>query len=437
MKHYQQFIDTLVTLKSYYQNQVEEYERKANEAKEQLNHVDALLFDQLQHQYKQQLLDSLQTQATSQTEAQALGAVTRNISPPDLPEIDSNSHLTKSPASSEQKLSRFEAISQTGAVALESAPQNTSPLLSPEVEIDSGILEPAQQQIHSNLKKATPALTTDSSQDEQPSAANAENEFLGSPVVQSAISLPIEQAIEADTTNELNESQDLKSATNETNNLPPTPPIEAASPVATAPDRSRTRHVAPLKTPLLPTYQHLSKSEAVENFLQSNEGKTFHIDDITRGLHGDLGVEAIRAEKSRMYDTLRKGISKGLWAAVPNAPNYYTIDLNSLKSTAQQQELLLESALSPDPTRRSKYSDLLLPRYGHLSFSEAIEIVVQENAGEILTPERVTRDLFGNISETTLTKAQAQVTKWLRDGAKLGLWQRVPGQLAQYILDLK
>jgi len=72
-----------------------------------------------------------------------------------------------------------------------------------------------------------------------------------------------------------------------------------------------------------------------------------------------------------------------------------------------------------------------------MGLSQAVEVFVQENAGEILTPERVTRDLFGDVSETALTKAQAQVSKRLRDGAKLGLWQRVPGQLAQYILGLK
>jgi hypothetical protein len=69
-----------------------------------------------------------------------------------------------------------------------------------------------------------------------------------------------------------------------------------------------------------------------------------------------------------------------------------------------------------------------------MGLSQAIEVVLQENAGEILTPERVTRELFGDISQTTLTKAQEQVSKRLRDGAKLRLWQRVPGQLAQYIL---
>jgi hypothetical protein len=175
----------------------------------------------------------------------------------------------------------------------------------------------------------------------------------------------------------------------------------------------------------------------VEKFLLENEGKAFHIDDITRGLHGELEADAIRAERSRMYDTLKKGVAKGLWSAVPNSNNYYTIDLKSLHSTIEQVELLLESPLNPTPARRSKYSQSLLPRYRQMALSEAVALVVQENAGEILTPERVTRELFSDVSQTALKKAQAQVNKWLRAGAKQGRWQRVPGQIAQYILALK
>ena len=72
-----------------------------------------------------------------------------------------------------------------------------------------------------------------------------------------------------------------------------------------------------------------------------------------------------------------------------------------------------------------------------MGLTQAVEVFVQENAGEILTPEQVTRDLFGDLPETALALVQAQVSKRLRDGAKLGLWQRVPGEQAQYILDPK
>lgn len=437
MEHYQQFIDSLIALKSYYQQQVEEYERLASEARSQLNHVDALLFDQLQRQYKQQSPDSLPTEATNQTKAIASQAAPQNVSPPELPEADLSSALTKPPEGNGQNLSNFEAINPTVADAPLAAPQNTSPLFSPKVELDSGILDQAIVQAKSDLKEAILPLTTDSAQDEQPSTENAKNQSLQPPLVSSTIATLIEPAILADA-NESLQLPSVESATSyETNNSPPNQDREVASPVTTPPGGERSRHTAPLKTPLLPPYQHLTKSEAVENFLQSNEGKTFHIDEITRALHGNLEDKAIEAERSRMYDTLRKGIKKGLWSAVPNSLNYYTIDLNSLKSMAKQQQLLLKSPQESTPTRRSKYSDSLLPPYQHMSLNEAIGLIMKENAGEIFTPERVTKDFFGDMSETVLALAQAQVNRCLRDGAKLGLWQRLPGQRAQYILDLK
>lgn len=65
----------------------------------------------------------------------------------------------------------------------------------------------------------------------------------------------------------------------------------------------------------------------MEKLLQDNEDKTFHIDEIISGLHGDLDAEAIKTERSGMYDTLKKGVAKGLWSAIPNSNKYYTIDL--------------------------------------------------------------------------------------------------------------
>ncbi len=77
----------------------------------------------------------------------------------------------------------------------------------------------------------------------------------------------------------------------------------------------------------------------------------------------------------------------------------------------EQLELLPTKTLNPTPTRRGKYSDLLLPHYQHLGLSEAVVIVVQQNAEGILTPERVTRKLFIKLSVAVLTQAQAQVGK--------------------------
>lgn len=93
---------------------------------------------------------------------------------------------------------------------------------------------------------------------------------------------------------------------------------------------------------------------------------------------------------------------------------------------------------SSKPTaNRSRYSDLMLPRYRQLSFTEAVATVVQSLAGQVLTPERVTRELYGDVSAKDLTGFQDQVGKALWAGVRKGRWQRVPRQLGQYTLDLK
>ncbi len=289
MEHLEQFIDNLIALKNYYQQQIEEYQRLAGHTREQLNHVNALLFDQMEQQYKQQ----------------------------------------------HEQLSKKEAKSETAARASVSVPQNISSETS-QLDFHSLLLDSTQFSTQLDLKEPAQPLTTDLVKDEQPSAANTTNEFNQPPdIVEPAITKPFESAVEPDIS-ESNEPSIVESAATAKTNYSQSSQQLAASPIAT-PDSKRPRYAAALKTPLLPAYQHLTKSEAVENFLQDNEGKTFHIDDITRGLHGELEADAIRAERSRMYDTLKKGVAKGLWSAVPNFNNYYTIDLKSLAPTGEQQ----------------------------------------------------------------------------------------------------
>lgn len=290
MEYYQQFIDNLIALKNYYQQQLEEYDRLVGQTREQLNHVNALLFDQMERQYKQQ----------------------------------------------HEQLSKKEAKSDTAAISPVSLPQNTSPESpqhtspeSPQLDFDSHLLDLRQLSTQSDLKEPTQSLTTNLVKDEQPSADLATTDFNDPLGVEQPISHQLELVVEP-SANKPNEPSSVKSATTAGINNLQSEQQPTASPIVTASDRVRSRYTAPLKTPLLPPYQHLTKSEAVEKFLLENEGNAFHIDDITRGLHGELEADAIRAERSRMYDTLKKGAAKGLWAVVPSSNNYYTIDLKSL-----------------------------------------------------------------------------------------------------------
>lgn len=107
---------------------------------------------------------------------------------------------------------------------------------------------------------------------------------------------------------------------------------------------SYPRRFPPLKTSMLPKYQHLSKTQAIETLLRDNASSILHIDYIIRALYGELEADAIKAEKPRLFDTLSKGTAKGLWDKVPDQTSCYTIDLKLVdpqlasKKVAQQSK---------------------------------------------------------------------------------------------------
>lgn len=190
---------------------------------------------------------------------------------------------------------------------------------------------------------------------------------------------------------------------------------------------------------MLPKYQHLSKTQAIETLLQDNAGTILHVDYIIRALHGELDADAIRMEKPRMYDTLSKGTSKGLWDKVPDQASCYTIDLMLVDPDSASKKISQQSKAGfrrkPQSIRRSL--NKMLPPYQQLNLVDAIEVIVRERPGEILSSDEVARALYGELSGLALTKAKERVGKSLWSGANQDRWQRVPRQKGLYTLDLK
>lgn len=191
----------------------------------------------------------------------------------------------------------------------------------------------------------------------------------------------------------------------------------------------------PVKTPLLPQYANLTKLQAVEKLLREYSGGIVDTNYIIYALHGKLEPEDIKEEKPRMYDTLKKGVEKGLWERVPNSPGCYTLDLKLLESEAKKKEA--EDNKRQGRKSRYKSRDEMLPRYQNLSFTDAVEAVLREKAGQTLTTDKVAKELYGELKGYALTKAKEKIGKTLWSGASQGRWQRVPGKLGSYTLDLK
>jgi len=372
----QQFAESLLQLRAHYQTQHAQQQSKAQNAKEQIAHINALLADQLILQHNElQIIQSA----------------------PDTP-INGETSRTK--------------VSSTVEPKHLDISRDTSPTLVDEAS--SQLRHESEQQPSQQVPEQ---LEQSASQDksEQSVAAN----FLQKEVVGSAFN------------RQQNEQQHSESG------LPIQFPEPEHSTFLEYPQQlpSPKLHKVPsqfLKTPLLPQYQHLSKSEAVEQLLQENEGSILHLDYIVRAVHGEVEPEDLKAERLRMNDTLRKGVEKGLWEKVPDSPGCYTIDLKLIASNSPAQD-----TKSRQQKQITKSNEQLLARYQNMSFTAAVTTIVEENVDEVLTPEKVARALYGEIEGKALTKAKAQVGKILWNGAKQGRWKSVPGQLGAYTLTLK
>ncbi len=189
-----------------------------------------------------------------------------------------------------------------------------------------------------------------------------------------------------------------------------------------------------LKTPLLPQYQHLNKSEAVEKLLQENMGNILHVDYIGRSLYGLLESELFKIERQKIYETMSKGVVKGFWDKVPDQPGCYTIDLKLVDNEEQSTK-----SKDDEPQAKSTKNNQpieVLPAYQQLSFTKAVETVLRENAGLVMDSEKIARILHGNLEAEDFTKVKGKIGKILWSGANQKKWQGVPGKLGAYTMSL-
>lgn len=222
----------------------------------------------------------------------------------------------------------------------------------------------------------------------------------------------------------------------------PGPLIESPD-VEDSPERSQegeleeltSRYSPLLRTPLLPQYQHLKKSEVVQKLMRENEGSILHFGYIIRALYGELEPEDVKAERPRMNDSLKKVVAKRLWYKAPDSPGCYTADLKLVEKEAASKKVEGKKRQARKPN--SKATEGMLPRYRNLSSTEAVEIVVRDRFGKVLTPDVVARTLYGNLEGQAFTQAKTKAGKTLWSGANQGRWQSVPGQLGVYTLNFK
>ncbi|MBE9019936.1 hypothetical protein C7Y66_01235 [Chroococcidiopsis sp. CCALA 051] len=412
----QHLIENLIALKELYHTQLVESEKQVARFKEQLSHVNGLLVAQLveNQQFVQSLVDMrsqchAQLEANQRQAAHAREQITHvNALLADQVSLPPMQHAFELPTTAFEEQPR-QTLSGITAPEPESFSQPLSDLTQPQLQAEAELTQPQPQ--------AEAELT-------QPQLQAEAELTQPQPQTEAELTQPQPQ-----TEAELTQPQ-LQTEVAET-------PLEVGE---TSGDTARSPSA--IKTPMKAEYQNLTKIQAVEKLLQENQGKILTVEYIIWSLYGDMDAEAVKAEKPRIYDTLGQGTDKGIWEKVPDQPACYTYKLSLVEPTADSESATANISRLPvssrrRPSRRGK-SDDMLPRYNHLSLTAAVEVVVNEHPGEVITTEKVAKVLYGDdIDGRALVKAKDRIGKTLWGGATQGRWQRIPGRLGCYTLNLK
>jgi len=409
----QQFIDHLIKLKNYYRAQQLETEQRKHHATQQLTHVDALLVDkqsspnlvesliELRHHYQQQVAECDHKAAHLREQLMHVNAL---LADQLVQHHEYLASLQTATISQDRNHSLAEATDFADSKTSEGRDEDEPNVLEPETEIQAvdGVAQSIPQSKDKPLAEGKALADLDDSSSDQ--------ELLGEPEELATV----ESAAEA-TLVEFETGEESR----------------VHSPIVKRPS-SR------VKTPLLPQFQHLAKNQAIEQILREKAGSILQMDWIIHALHGELGENEIKAERGRMRLSLKAGAEKGLWEEVPAQPGCYTKELAvaapDLIEKANRQQ---ESSRQNSSPSESQPTLQIRPAYAKLSLIDAVDLIMNDCIGQMLTTELVATTLYGELSGSNLSEAKAIVAVALEQGAKAKRWQHVPSQKGVYTLDLR
>lgn len=84
-----------------------------------------------------------------------------------------------------------------------------------------------------------------------------------------------------------------------------------------------------ISLPLLPSFQGLTKLEAIESVLNKYRGEVLHHDTIIQNLYGELSPEEIKAERVRIKTALLGGVKNKKWQKASVASSYFLPDTSA------------------------------------------------------------------------------------------------------------
>jgi hypothetical protein len=106
-----------------------------------------------------------------------------------------------------------------------------------------------------------------------------------------------------------------------------------------------------ISLPLLPSFEGLTKLEAIESVLKKYNGEVLHHDTIIQNLYGDLSPEEIKAERVRIKTALLGGVKNKKWQKASVASSYFLPETSaSTKSKTSGRKPKTPKDSAPEPS---------------------------------------------------------------------------------------
>jgi hypothetical protein len=373
-------LEPLLELRDYYAALASEYERLWQTARSQVVHVEALLSNWSAVNKRDNLTAIVETLSFAPTPVQ---------------------HDPLSP----KQLDRISNVDQQEPIESELADED-------EQQIDADDDDVEQEPIESEL----------ADEDEQQIDVDDDD---------------VEQEpIESELTDEDEQQIDLDEESSDTEDTVLTAP--ALSQQEETQTQNNDNSIPGTDVPMLPQYQVLTRMQAIEKILRDHLGTVCHIDFIVRSLFGDLEPSVFKVVKSRVQSSLTHGKEKSYWAAFPDEPGCYTLDLNLVTPANGKVKSKSIKPKRKKPFLLSKAKRVpMLPEFEGKFLIDAICILLQRNSGKIFSVAEVITGLYGELNAEQLREIKTAVHNELSRGHRIGRFSRVPHKIGCYTWDLK
>ncbi|MDF5738554.1 MULTISPECIES: hypothetical protein [unclassified Nostoc] len=199
---------------------------------------------------------------------------------------------------------------------------------------------------------------------------------------------------------------------------------------------TQQRSLYGVEIPMLPEYQSLSRTEAIERLLAEEIGIIVHIDVIVRSLYGELEPDIFKLVKGRVQSSLTQGREANKWSFVKGKPGYYTLDSRLLTSNPTKNSLGQNKHKNHKSFSETKPQKIpKLEAFEELILIDAISDFLEQNSAKVFSINEIIEGLYGKLAEDELKQVKGAVQKELSRGYRTGRFSRVPNQIGFYTWD--